>query len=201
MQRRKLIVGTGALVAGSATGIGTSAFTSVKADRQVSVAVENDADAYLGLEALDNADADQYVKESNGTLEIDIGDGDNGGSGINLNAKTEYDSLFRVTNRGTQTALFFIQYDPDDGQDGFLDGAEVNQNDPSGEQSLEFFREDDGFVLSFPDGTKANAAGITSGGNVDVGLRIDTGGLDGSELDTQAALFNGSVTITVIGSE
>lgn len=201
MQRRKLLVGTGALVAGSATTIGTSAFTSVEADRQVSVAVENDADAYLGLEAVDNADATQYVTESDGTLEIDIGDSGNGGSGVNLNAKTEYDSLFRVTNQGTQTVLFFMQYDPDDGQDGFLDGAEVNQENPSGEQSLEFFSEDDGFVLNYPDEGKANAAGISSGGHMDVGLRIDTGGLDGSDLDTEAALFDGSVTLTVLGTE
>ena len=198
MERRKFVIGAGALATGSAAAVGSGAFSSVEADRDVSVEVANDADAYLGLEGLDNANANQYVSSSGGTLEIDIAGSGNSGTGVNQDAVTEFNELFTVSNQGTQDVFFYIRYDPDDGQEEFLDGAPVDQEDPEGEQNLEFFRADDGFILNFPEGGSSNASGIGAGESIDVGLRVDTRGVD---LDDDEPLFDGTVTLNAVGLE
>ena len=49
MKRRTAILGLGGLVASSSALIGSGAFTSVEAERQVDVEVRNDEEAYLAL--------------------------------------------------------------------------------------------------------------------------------------------------------
>jgi len=107
MQRRKFVVGLGSLAAGGAAALGTGAFTSVTATRNVDVEVANDSDAYLGLSGVDG-DNKEYITDngSSGTLSIDL-DGDQSvpgnGEGVNPNALTEIDHLFKIKNQGTQT--------------------------------------------------------------------------------------------------
>jgi len=94
----------GALASGAAAMVGTGAFSSVTAAREIDVAVADDASAYLRLKGTDS----HYVTEDGdgGTLAIDLS-GDNatpsGGSGVNPNAVTEFGSLFEVANQGTQS--------------------------------------------------------------------------------------------------
>jgi hypothetical protein len=118
MKRRKLLAAIGALSGGGAVAMGTGAFTSVSADRDVAVQVADDADALLALRAIGpNA---PYTETSNGTLGIDI-TGDNataaGGQGVNTNAVTVFKEMFEVQNQGTQdvdveiTPLTFIDTD------------------------------------------------------------------------------------------
>lgn len=93
----------GALASGAAAMVGTGAFTSVTAGRDIDVAVADDASAYLRLKGTDS----HYVTDDGdgGTLALDLS-GDNatpsGGSGVNPNAVTEFGSLFEIANQGTQ---------------------------------------------------------------------------------------------------
>ena len=108
MERRKFVVGLGALASGSAAAMGTGAFTSVTADRQVDVQVSEDANAYLGLQ--DSGDAnDAYFDTSGDQYSVDFEsipddptNGTAGGSGVNPNANTIAESVFQIVNQGTQ---------------------------------------------------------------------------------------------------
>ena len=101
MERRKFVVGLGALASGSAAAIGTGAFDSVEADRTAEVNVAADNDAYLGL----SGDGD-FVSDDgdSGELSFDFG-GDStaeGGEGFNERAETVVSDVITVENQGTQ---------------------------------------------------------------------------------------------------
>jgi hypothetical protein len=111
--RRNLLLGVGSLVSGAGVIIGTSAFTSVQAERGVSVETAGDAGAFLALDAT-NATNGAYASETgdDGQLQIDIGGLSDssrdqtveaGGSGVNKNAVTIIKDIFVVRNQGTQT--------------------------------------------------------------------------------------------------
>lgn len=200
MERRRFLIGTGALASGSAGAIGTGAFSSVEADRAVSVAVTNDADAYLGLSPNDTLNADRYVDSDGGTIEVSIGASGSSGTGVNQDAVTEFDRLFAVTNQGTQAIAFYIRYDPADAQSGFMPGPdESDRLDPSDpELGLDFYRADTGVALNHPTGRESIDRSVLfdPGESIDVGIRVDTRDFDA---DTESPLFDGSVTVTALG--
>lgn len=107
MQRRKFVIGMGALASGAAAAIGTGAFDSVEAERTVQVSTAGDAAAYLGLTG-----DDQYVGDdsSDSELTIDLGgpETDAGGQGFNENAVTEVSGVVTVTNQGTEDVTVSI---------------------------------------------------------------------------------------------
>lgn len=116
--RRKFITGLGALAAGSAAAVGTGAFTSVQADRSVSVAVSDDSDALLALttdpndDGTDEADNAAYVNTSGSAASINVDSAaSTTGTGVNANATTQITDLFKVVNQGTQAAVVYV--DPD----------------------------------------------------------------------------------------
>lgn len=110
MKRRQLLLGGGAMF-GGASILGTGAFTSVAADRDVAVNVAGDSDAFLQLRGATDDNGDelpnaQYVRETSGTLELNFtGDNsqiDGGGEGFNARADTGISRVFEVRNQGTQ---------------------------------------------------------------------------------------------------
>ncbi|MDV7350872.1 DUF1102 domain-containing protein [Halorubrum distributum] len=116
MERRKFVVGLGALASGSAAAVGTGAFTSVTANRSVDVEVAGDASAYLGIEPVSSSPNSDYVQVNSGEVSIDFSDsnpntsGTNAtlGDGFNPDATTVVNDLLRVTNQGTQPVDFTI---------------------------------------------------------------------------------------------
>ena len=118
----------GSIAAGSAAAVGTGAFTSVSADRGVTVEVDDDNDAYLGLEA----ERDDIISDDgdDGQLTLDLGSQttnegtDYEGEGFNKEAITEVDGVFRITNQGTDTVDLEIEND--------VDGLETTLQDPNG---------------------------------------------------------------------
>lgn len=103
MKRRKFIAGLGALATGSAAAMGTGAFTSLSASRNVSVSVSPDSNAYLQLKALSTPNSNEFVNGSGGrsdTLSVSIGENEIGGKGVNEQAETYFDDLFSITNQG-----------------------------------------------------------------------------------------------------
>ena len=165
MERRKFVIGAGALATGSAAAIGTGAFTSVEADRQVEVNVVDDADAYLGLSALDEPNS-EYVDESGDTVAIDITDTDAGGQGLNPNATTVIEDLLEVTNQGTNDGVgVWVEVDLGDIGDG-----EFEVYDQDTETDLE-----------------EEAVPIDTGEPLTIGVEIESA--DPAELDGEVTIF------------
>jgi hypothetical protein len=172
MQRRKFVVGIGSLAAGGAAAMGTGAFTSVTASRNVDVAVANDSAAYLGLSGAGGANSDYVTDDgSSGTLSIDLDSGQSvagGGEGVNPNALTEIDFLFEIANQGTQSV------------DVSLSKSGANSG------LIEFYATDDTSASDpYSSGTAlgTNAVSLGTGDSVVISLRIDTRGSGLSDSD------------------
>ena len=137
MERRKFVIGAGALATGSAAALGTGAFSSVEADRDVTVEVAGDAEAYLGLEAGSGPTAEEIVDESGDIVELDFsGLGDEGGDGINKRATTVFEDVLKVTNQGTNSVYLWTLAPQDgDGSDRadrtrlFAGGSDLSEDD------------------------------------------------------------------------
>ena len=97
MNRRNVLVGLGGLVAGGGALLGTGAFTTVEAERTVSVETAGDANAFLALAPADR-DGDgnnAYVEETDGTIQINL-DGSNDGYVEGLNQRAIFTFLARI---------------------------------------------------------------------------------------------------------
>ena len=108
--RRSVLIGLGSLVAGGGALLGTGAFTTVTAERTVSVETAGDASAFLGLAPADRDGSgnNEYVADpGDGTVEITLENTDDATSGnatgLNQNAITVFRNLVTITNNGTQT--------------------------------------------------------------------------------------------------
>ena len=104
MERRKFLIGTGALAAGGAAALGSGAFSRVESDRAVTIQVANDANAYLGFKELDTPNSDNYFSyDAQGHAELNIAaQAEGGGEGINSNSRTWFDGLFELCNQGKE---------------------------------------------------------------------------------------------------
>jgi len=104
MNRRQVLAAIGALGSGGAVVTGTGAFTSVEANRDVSVQVADDTNAFLRMAAAGEGN-EEYITTDGGELGINL-TGDNptdaGGQGVNANATTVIADLFEIQNQGTQ---------------------------------------------------------------------------------------------------
>jgi len=126
MQRRKFVIGLGALAAGGTAAVGSGAFSSVSAERSVSVKTTEDTNANLAFFANDEFEGneDTYVMESeNGTIELTF---DN----VNRDAVTTYDDLFVVQNNGTQSIRLFVANDPGEPGEDPIWGSGVGTDGP-----------------------------------------------------------------------
>ncbi|QCC49974.1 hypothetical protein DV733_01480 [Halapricum salinum] len=138
----------GSLAAGGAAAMGSGAFTSVEADRELSIDVAGDASAFLSIsKAEDDAgnvypNAQEYVDvDENGVVSLDFTQADDtagsSASGINRNAKTIFDNLLDITNNGTQDVVLSVDSDLIASQGGYLGiYAENSQGDSSDNTGL-----------------------------------------------------------------
>jgi hypothetical protein len=162
MQRRKFIAGLGSIAAAGAAAMGTGAFTSVEADRTLSIETAGDANAFLGFTKADDGsgnvypNAEEYVDLSSGSqLSLDFTQTDDGGSGINEDAKTTFDNLFDIHNNGTQDVVLTVKSDLIASQGGFLGiYAENSQGDDSDNTGLSYPDDGDNTDTSFWGATK-----------------------------------------------
>jgi len=116
MKRRKFIIGTCALASGSAAAVGSGAFTSVQADRSVTVDVTGDDSALLAMKSCDGPNGEYAtmngVDGDNPNAIAEIGDDYQFTLEIpNLNGKafTRIDNVFKIINQGTQSVVVYIQ--------------------------------------------------------------------------------------------
>lgn len=115
MNRRKFLLGTSGLVAGSSAILGSGAFGSVEANRNVAVTVANDQNAYLVLDAISENFAEDgqllSFQFDNEVAPEDGGTFDETGDGVSPNSVYEFTNLFQAQNQGTKPMVLFGQYD------------------------------------------------------------------------------------------
>lgn len=133
MKRRNLIITIGGVGAAGAA-VGTGAFTSVEADRDVTVDVAGDAEAFLGLEPTDEPNGD-YAELDDELLVLNFdGSAENvGGDGFNPNSTTVVDDVFTVTNQGTQDVGVSVEFDIESDADVDIDFVAQTATDPDGQ--------------------------------------------------------------------
>ena len=158
MERRKFLIGAGALASGSAAAVGTGAFTSVSAERDISVSVVGDGDAYLRMVP----DGSQYSSSSaNGEIEF-------GFDNVNTDATSEFHDVFAIQNQGDQDAAIFLD-------DGNASAANSAQEPLKGDIEVELENEGIGFGIyndavsgaGNPNGATALPSNYTDSGNRD----------------------------------
>lgn len=176
MQRRKFMIGMGALTSGTIAAVGTGAYSRVQSDRDAVIQIANDEDAYLGLSPLETPNSENYVElDENGHLAIDVGD--NGeGAGVNSNSRTEFDGMFEVTNQGTDEATISMEISMDADDD----------------RAIEFYDED-GNAIARSDEDVESDLELDVGESEVIGLATETFGVDATE---DEPLFDGQVTFT-----
>jgi len=180
MERRKFVIGLGSLAAGGAAATGTGAFSSVQANRDIDVEVAGDASAYLQLKAPDNnLENGAYANGPNEsgnqlTLTFDSSATSNSGSGINADAISRFDEVFKVINEGTQEVNLHI------GDEGLSQEAQDRivfyTTEQGGRQKLE-----DGEPDTGGNGTQKIGVPVGAGQNKTVGVAIDTREVEKSE--------------------
>ena len=110
MKRRTLVLGLGSIGLTGTSILGSGAFSSVQADRDVTVNVAGDADALLALEPSDGPNG-AYADIEGDTLALNFDGSAEGvdGEGFNPNAFTRVDDIFSITNQGTQKVGVYIE--------------------------------------------------------------------------------------------
>jgi len=170
MQRRKFVAGIGSLAAAGAVGISTGAFTSVTADRSVSVEVADDSSAFLTLKQHvgQSTPNDVFSSHEDGELVLDFDETAIGGQGVNRDAVTAFDNVFKLENHGTQPVNVWFEHD--------LPGVTFYRFDPDSN--------------SF-DGPENAKIGLHVGAHMGIGVEIDTTVDDWDSVDQ----LSGTVTI------
>jgi hypothetical protein len=106
MKRRSILAGAGLFVGTGGFALGTGAFTSVSAERSISIDTASDAQAFLRLDPNDpNYPNSAYATESDGMVKIDISAGSEGnfnGTGVSPFASTVLGEVLPIENQGTQ---------------------------------------------------------------------------------------------------
>lgn len=104
MKRRNLLSTLGVAAAGGTLATGTGAFSSVEANREMSVAVAGDASALLRIAPSDGPNGAYATGAENGALSLDFTDSNDNvdGDGVNKDAVSYFDEVFLIENQGTQ---------------------------------------------------------------------------------------------------
>ncbi|WP_152418730.1 MULTISPECIES: hypothetical protein [Halorubrum] len=153
--RRKFLAGLGALASGSAAAVGTGAFSSVQAERDITVEAAGDASAYVGIEPFpsdssevpegdgkySNTDGNgEYASVSEGTVSLDFTSTDKASStGLNDEAMVNIEDVLLITNNGTQPVYVTVKIEDSDGKTG-TDVAALQQFGISGDDDYDFAR-------------------------------------------------------------
>ena len=177
MKRRTFIIG--ATGTGAVLAVGTGAFSFVRADRELTVEVVGDADAYLGLDQCHDSANATYATHEGGQLVVDVSDNDAGGEGVNPNALTRFHGVFQLCNNGTQDVCVWIERDDD--------WPATADGDPR----VDFYIDDDPAESILGE---ENARSLEVGACHCVGIEVDTIGLD-ADVESLMADLGDEMTI------
>lgn len=154
MNRRRLLKSAIPLAGGLATTIGSGAFSSVQAERSVEVAVVDDDQAYLRLEAKDSTGSVR-AEDSTGQLRFFIPglNSQADGTGVAPNSVHIFDPLVRVENLGDDPVELF---------------SETPSSIPDQFDRISLT------VSGDPVDSEADAVELSTGGSISCGLLIET---------------------------
>jgi hypothetical protein len=210
MQRRKFLIASGALAAGGAAALGSGAFSRVESQRQVSIQVANDANAYLGFKEMDTPNSINYFDYDNdGHATINIGEHDDfegseggaqPGEGVNSDSFTYFDGLFKLCNQGKADAQ--VSYDLPSAPESRRYGDDyVAPEEGYDEQVVAFYyvqRNSDGEVTKRRIIQEGESLGLALGECSEIGVRTVTKGVNAT---TGVPLINGEVVVTAVSPE
>lgn len=124
MDRRKFLIGTGSLAAGTAGAIGTGAFSSVTAQREFELTIQPDNNSpYLNFN-----ETSEYAEYGNNNLKLSFQANSQGGGGVNSRANSRFNDVFEIENLGTNDVYVWFP--------SFLQGQDVNS--AAGAASVQF---------------------------------------------------------------
>ena len=150
LTRRNTIIGLGTLAAGVGVISGSSAFSSVEADRSFQVSVTGDSEALLGLEATN----DTIVRGGDdSTIYFELPEN----RSLDNNWDSVFQNAFKITNNGPDQTIEIEITLPDD-----LDGVEFTLADERDENTPTDLASDTGSVR------------LAQGESKSVDLRINT---------------------------
>lgn len=175
LSRRRTVLSVGLLAAGGGAVSGTGAFSSVTADRSISVTSAGDASANLGMAPLNTPNGNEYADNSGGTLSITLPD-------VNLNAVTHVDDVFRVTNNGTQSVVVCFEEQGGSSTAAVDLGAKLDQGfdknsvGGGGQPGTEGIADENIIDISTPGSAAYSKNGVLlgEGMSLDVGIYIDS---------------------------
>lgn len=179
MNRRSLIAAIGAVTAGGAA-VGTGAFSSVEAERTVSINIADEDTGLLALRELDNEMSEFVIPQDRNELRFDFNNAGNNtiGSGTGSRSVYAFDHVFEVDNQGAQTVYLDAEFQDADGDDlldeGNLEGIDlyVNENDEDlvdGEQAVLKLESGESAPIGFEIDTGENGVpeGLSKTGNLE----------------------------------
>jgi hypothetical protein len=198
-------MGLGGLVAGGGALLGTGAFTTVEAERTVTVNAAGDASALLALAQSGDGSTSNVVQETDGLLVINFDAAASGSQGVNLDALTTVGVVsensgtvdgvtteaLTITNNGTQTIDVGFDINFNAAQSSLISASTT----PS--DVLKLWTQNVA-SSSFEGNLVANdVTGLGSGDTLNVALQIDTVGLNTTDIDDiNSPLFESEATIT-----
>ena len=171
MERRKFVIGAGALASGSAAAVGTGAFSSVEAERAFDVDITGDSNAYLGLESTSG-----YSVETDDTIEVII-------DKLNNDASTEITDVFSIQNNGDRDVRVWL--DLSNLPDSLNSSAFTGNDDP-----------DSDMEAPAPPVTDNSGVELTPGSAV--GVTLYFGGLGDAEISGD---YDGDITIYAVSED
>ena len=195
-----MLAALGSAAVGGATAVSTGAFTSVEANRDISVEVAGDQEALLAFEkATTDADgggsvtpnAEDYVSlPSDGQLSLNFTGSDEGASGLNADASSKFANLFDIVNQGTQTVEVYVSPDQPGGISFFAEGPDSNTNSNGNEN----YPDPDN------DGDQDQGAGFADDDPVilGVGSRVEN---IGCRVETPEDLSDDAIEMTIVAQE
>jgi hypothetical protein len=158
VKRRKMLIGMGALAAGSAAGVGTGALSSQESPRAVSAAVVNDSGGTLqfnlGHASLENTEYATIGED--GQLRLNFDGTANSGDGLNPDSTYDIDNVFQVINQTQDDLKLSIDKSGLDNPDAFTFYAHQTNGNLIGSRSSDWNGQ------------------INSGFGVNIGVRVET---------------------------
>jgi hypothetical protein len=179
MERRKFIIGAGALATGTSAAVGTGALSATEAERSLTVQVADDDTAYLSFDTdLGNSPDNnyEYASIAEDEMEIAFGSNDAGGQGVNPNSVNYFDDVFALTNQGTEPLSIWVELGG--GLDDHLDVYPIAGN----------YGRDDSLVGESNAFSASWATGV--GSTLRIGIMIDT-----TDVDSENEVLEGSITV------
>jgi len=168
MNRRQALIGIGSLAVGSGAALGSGAFTSVSAERDVDVNIVDDGNALLGV----SVTGDEVSDTGTGTVAITFGDS----TGFNDDAVTELGNVLELTNNGSSSIVASLGTGGN-AEVGTADGAGNADGSDSVSVSIENDSNDEIAIVDFTltNANDSEGVAISTNGSESVSATVYTG--------------------------